>query len=317
MNKKTKLFQNPFFVAIGALLCCALWGSATPFIKTGYQLILKTPSPNVPSTILFAGCRFLLAGFLTILIYSIARRKFLFPKKENLGKVAIMSVFQTTLQYTFFYIGLANTSGVKGTVLSASNAFFCLLIASLLFRQEKLSFKKIFACILGFGGIILVNLNGLDFNMNFLGDGFVIFSAISAAAASVLIKRYGKDEDSVILSGYQFMLGGLVLIAAGLLFGGTMSFDSLAGVGVLVYLALLSAIAFALWGVLLTHNPVSKVTIYHFTVPVFGVILSKIMLTEQSRVSTLNLLLTLLLVCAGIILLNFKKEEKTHGQEKL
>jgi len=96
-----------------------------------------------------------------------------------------------------------------------------------------------------------------------------------------------------------------------------MSFDSLAGVGVLVYLALLSAIAFALWGVLLTHNPVSKVTIYHFTVPVFGVILSKIMLTEQSRVSTLNLLLTLLLVCAGIILLNFKKEEKTHGQEKL
>ncbi len=310
MDKKTKLFQNTFFVAIGALLCCALWGSATPFIKTGYRLILLTEKPDVPSTLLFAGCRFALAGFLTILIYSIARRKVLIPKKENLGRMAVMSVFQTILQYTFFYIGLANTSGVKGTVLSASNAFFCLLIASLIFRQEKLTLKKIFACILGFSGIILVNLNGLDFNMNFLGDGFVIFSAISAAMASVLIKKYGQYEDSVVLSGYQFLIGGLVLMLVGLLAGGTMTLNSLTAVGVLVYLALLSAIAFALWGVLLTHNPVSKVTIYHFMVPVFGVILSKLMLTEQSQVSTLNLLLTLLLVCAGIILLNVKKEEK-------
>ena len=310
MEKTTKFFQNTFFVAIGALLCCALWGSATPFIKTGYQLILKTTSPNVSSTILFAGCRFALAGFLTILIYSLARRRLLLPKKENLGRVAALSVFQTMLQYAFFYIGLANTSGVKGTVLSASNAFFCILIASLVFRQEKLTFKKVFACILGFSGIIFVNVNGLDFTMNFLGDWFVIFSAISAAMASVLIKRYSQYEDSVILTGYQFLLGGFVLIAVGIIFGGKVTLDSLAGVGVLTYLALLSAVAFTLWGVLLAHNPVSKVAIYHFTVPVFGVILSKIMLTEQSRVSTVNLLLTLLLVCAGIILLNLKKEEK-------
>ncbi|MBE7040546.1 MAG: DMT family transporter [Ruminococcaceae bacterium] len=310
MDKTTKFLKNPIVVAIGALLCCALWGSATPFIKTGYRLILLTEKPDVPSTLLFAGCRFLLAGFLTILIYSIARRKVLVPKKENLGRVAIMSVFQTILQYAFFYIGLANTSGVKGTVLSASNAFFCLLVASLIFRQEKLTFKKVFACVLGFAGIILINLNGLDFTMNFLGDGFVIFSAISAASASVLIKRYGKYEDSVVLSGYQFMLGGAVLIVVGLIFGGTMSLSSMTGIWVLIYLAFLSAIAFGLWGVLLTKNPVSKVTIYHFTVPVFGVILSNLMLKEQSQVSTMNLLLTLLLVCAGIILLNAKKEEK-------
>lgn len=312
MDKIVKFFKNPLVVAIGALLCCALWGSATPFIKTGYQLILKTASPDVPSTILFAGCRFALAGLLTIVIYSLARRKLLLPKKENWGRVSVLSIFQTMLQYTFFYIGLANTSGVKGTVLSAANAFFCLLIASLLFRQEKLTFKKIFACILGFSGIILVNLNGLDFSMNFLGDGFVVFSAISAAMASVLIKRFSQYEDTVILTGYQFLLGGLILIVIGLTAGGVMTLNSPMGMGVLIYLALLSAIAFTLWGVLLSYNTVSKVTIYHFMVPVFGVILSKIMLTEQSKVSTVNLLLTLLLVCAGIILLNYKKEEKKN-----
>ena len=168
MKKANTLFKNPIIVAVCAIFCCALWGSATPFIKMGYALTL--PVKDTASTILYAGMRFCFAGLLTILFYSIARRKFLYPKKENLGRVVTVSCFQTIIQYIFFYIGLANTSGVKGTVLSGSNAFFALLVASLIFRQEKLNLKKILACILGFAGIILVNINGLDFNMNFTGD---------------------------------------------------------------------------------------------------------------------------------------------------
>ncbi|MBE6911380.1 MAG: DMT family transporter [Oscillospiraceae bacterium] len=305
-NAKPRLLTNPFVIAIVALFCCALWGSATPFIKTGYALML--PEKDVPSTILFAGLRFLLAGFLTVLVYCLARRKLLLPRRENLGRISILASFQTIIQYLFFYIGLANTSGVKGTVLSASNAFFCLLVASLIFRQEKLTAKKIFACVLGFSGIIVINLQGLDFTMNFTGDAFVIFSAISAAVASVLIKRFSKYEDSVVLSGYQFIFGGIVMIAVGLFTGGNVTIDSLSAVGVLIYLAFLSAAAFTLWGLLLQHNPVSKVTVYHFTVPVFGVILSKLMLTEQSNVSTLNLILTLVLISSGILILNAKKD---------
>ena len=33
-----RIYKNPFFVAAMAALCCALWGSATPFIKIGYKL---------------------------------------------------------------------------------------------------------------------------------------------------------------------------------------------------------------------------------------------------------------------------------------
>lgn len=303
---KTKIFTNPIFVAVVALLCCALWGSATPFIKIGYELIL--PEKNTASTILFAGIRFTLAGLITVLIYSIGRKKFLFPKKENLLKVANIATFQTVIQYILFYIGLANTTGVKGTIASGSNAFFALLVAGLIFRLEKLTFKKIFACIIGFSGIVLVNLNGLDFNMNFMGDGFVIFSAIAYAFSSVLIKIYSKDEDPVVLSGYQFILGGLVMVLIALLSGGVIVVDSLKAAGVLTYLAFLSAIAYSLWGVLLKHNPVSKVSIYSFMIPVFGVLLSNLMLTESSNVSPINIIITLVLVSTGIIMLNYKKE---------
>ena len=306
MDNINKFFTNRIVIAIGAILCCALWGSATPFIKTGYILML--PIKDTASTILFAGIRFTFAGILTILIYSIARRKFLFPKMENMSKIATVSAFQTVIQYIFFYIGLANTSGVKGTVLSGSSAFFALLVASLIFKQEKLTYKKIIACLFGFAGIVFVNLNGLDFTMNFTGDCFVLFSTISYAVSSVLVKKYSKDEDPVVISGYQFFMGGIVMIVVGLILGGKVVVDSTKAFAVLTYLSFLSAFAYSLWGVLLKYNPVSKVTIYNFTTPVFGVILSAVMLTENSMVTPLNLIITLALICTGIIMLNYKKE---------
>jgi drug/metabolite transporter (DMT)-like permease len=205
-------------------------------------------------------------------------------------------------------MGLSLTSGVKGTVISGSNTFFSILIASLIFRQEKLTVKKIIACILGFAGIILVNLNGLELTVNW-GDAFVLFSTVAYAVSSVLMKRYSNDEDPVVISGYQFIMGGTVMVVAGALMGGRIEINSLEAVGVLTYLSFLSAIAYALWGILLKHNPVSKVTVFSFMIPVFGVLLSELMLTEASGVSYTNLLIALALICTGITALNYKKEK--------
>jgi len=302
--QNNKIYTNTFFVVIMALLCTALWGSATPFIKTGYECLKVSGTPSI---MLFAGIRFALAGIITVIIYSIIERKFLYPQKKSLKYVGVISIFQTILQYIFFYVGLANTSGVKGTILSGSSAFFSILVATLIFRQEKLSLKKIIACIIGFAGVVAVNLNGLELNFNFFGDAFVIFSAISLAFSSVLMKIYSKEENPVVLSGYQFILGGLVMIAIGAGFGGTVSLESVKGLGVLIYLSFLSAVAYAVWGILLKYNPVSKVTVFSFMTPVFGVILSKIMLTESSNVSLWNVLIALMLICAGIFTLNYQK----------
>ena len=313
MEKKS-IFTHPLIITLCALLCCALWGSATPFIKIGSALIM--PHGGVPSTLVFAGIRFFFAGVLTVLIYSVARRKLLYPKKENLGRVGIVSCFQTIIQYLFFYIGLANTTGVKGTILSGSSTFFAILVSCLIFRMEKLNLKKIIACILGFTGIILVNVNGLSFKMNLLGDAFVLFSAISLAISSVLMKRFSKHEDPVVLSGYQFILGGAVMIGVGLILGGHVQFPSPKSVLVMLYLSLLSAVAYALWGMLLKFNPVSKVTIFSFSTPVMGVILSILLLSEDSKVTLPILLLTLLFVSGGILLLNYEPKKKAASAEE-
>ncbi|MBE7033217.1 MAG: DMT family transporter [Ruminococcaceae bacterium] len=309
-NSKNKLLTNKVFVAAMAMLCCALWGSATPFIKTGYKLIRT--NDNVPSTILFAGVRFFFAGVLTVLIYSIARKKFLLPKKENLKSIATVSCFQTVLQYLFFYIGLSNTTGVKGAVISGSNCFFSILCATLIFRQEKLTPKKIFACLVGFAGIVLINLDGLSLNLNFMGDGFVLISNLAYGMSGALMKRYSDREDPVIISGYQFVMGGFVMILVGLLTGGVITIGSATAFGVMLYLSLLSAVAYSVWGILLKNNPVSSVSIYTFMTPVFGVLLSNLMLTEKSNVSPLYLIAALILICVGIFTLNYQRKKQNQ-----
>jgi drug/metabolite transporter (DMT)-like permease len=250
-----------------------------------------------------------MAGIITVVIYSIARRKFLCPKLSNMPRVLAVGAFQTVIQYIFFYVGLTITTSVKGTIASGTSAFFSVIVASLIFKQEKLTPKKIIACILGFAGIILININGIEFTMN-IGDVFVIFSAISLAFSSVLIKKFSKFEDPVVISGYQFVIGGAFLVILGLLLGGKMSFDSTKGTILLVYLAFLSAIAYALWGILLKYNPVSKVTVFSFTTPIFGTVFSLLFLTESANVDPIFLVFTLVLVSGGIFLLNFQKQNK-------
>ena len=308
MTDKNKFFTHPAFLVFGALLCCALWGSATPMIKTGYEFCL--PEKDVPSTILFAGLRFFFAGVITVIIYSIARRKILYPAPKNLGKVGIVSLFQTIIQYVFFYVGLSNTTGVKGTVCSGSSVFMAIIVSCLIFKQEKLTVKKIVACLLGFGGILLINLNGLDFNMNFTGDVFVLFSAASLGISSVLIKKFSSSEDPVVISGYQFIFGGAVMIGIGLIFGGNVKLiGNLAGVAILGYLALLSAVAYSLWGILLKYNPVSRVTIFSCTTPLFGVVLTFLILSEDSGVKPVNIIFSLLSICMGILILNYQRKK--------
>lgn len=311
MKLKEGFFKNPMVVIITALLCTALWGSATPFINLGYDFCLDPVAKrgDVPSIMLFAGTRFILAGLLTIIIYSIARRRFLFPQKKNLLKVGTVSMFQTVLQYVFFYIGLANTSAVKGTILSGTSAFFAIFVAALIFRQEKISVKKVVACVVGFAGIVIVNLNGISFDMG-LGDVSVLLSSLSAGVASVLMKRYSSDEEPVVICGYQFFFGGILMSVIGFAFGGRIMLASVEGSLVLLYLGMLSAVAYSLWSVLLKYNTVSRVTIFSFMTPVFGVILSKLMLTDSGNVPIVNLVLALLLVCLGIFMLNFNPSDR-------
>ena len=94
----------------------------------------------------------------------------------------------------------------------------------------------------------------------------------------------------------------------GLIPGGTLHFTEDGSWAVLLYLSFVSAAAYTLWSRILKYNPVSKIAVYGFMNPVFGVILSAVLLKEGSALGIFSIL-ALLLVCAGIVIVNREK----HG----
>ena len=301
----TLWIQKTWAVCGLALICTFLWGSASPCIKIGYALF-EIPSGETWTQILFAGMRFVLAGILALVIGSILQKKVLRPTRSSLPNIARLALFQTILQYIFFYIGLAHNSGVKASIINGSNTFFVILLSALLFHQEQLNLKKVLGCIIGFAGVIIVSMNGQQINMDLslMGDGSLFLCAISYAVSSCLVKNYSKKDDPVMLSGYQFILGGLVMIVMGYSLGGRIPHVSIPAVLMLIYLACVSAVAYSLWGILLKYNPVSKVAIFGFTNPVFGVLLSAWWLGEGAAELGWNALIALVLVCIGIFIVN-------------
>lgn len=301
-----RFYQNTVTRTILALMCCALWGSAFPCVKIGYQLF---HIENAGSQILFAGYRFFMAGVFTFLLGCILERRIITMKKASIPYVFGQGILQTTLQYVCFYIGLAHTTGAKGSVINASNAFFSIIAAHFLMKSEKLTWKKIAGCLVGFAGIIIINLEpgawGSDFS--FLGEGMVLVCACSYGLSSVTLKMISDKEKPVTITAYQLLFGGAVLILLGVVSGGSVYGFNIKSSLLLLYMSLLSTVAFSIWAELLKYNSVGKVAIFGFSIPVFGVGLSAIFLGEQ--VLSVKNLAALICVSVGIIIIN----RKGHG----
>jgi len=312
-QKKNSVLSRPLICGLLASFCCLLWGSAVPFLNVGYREF-QIASGDTPSLILFAGCRFFLAGCLTVLFTSALRRKFARPKDGNWGIVVKLSLVQTVAQYVLFYIGVANTPSVKASIIQGLLAFVNILVACYIFRSERMNGVKWMGGLIGVAGIVLVNLDGsgLGGSLSLSGEGALMASMFTNALSAGLIKIYGKREDSMVLSGWQFMLGGAVMALAGVAMGGNLGAGSMLGGTVLLYLGFLSATAYTLWAVLLNHNPVSSVTVYSFLQPIFGVMLSLVLVPGDGPVPLLRYGAALLLVSVGIVIVVRGQREKAE-----
>ncbi|MEJ8321874.1 DMT family transporter [Kosakonia sacchari] len=282
-----------------ATLCCLLWGSSYPAIKNGYELF-HIATDDIPSKVVFAGYRFLFAGVL-LLLFALAQRKPIGRLSAmQFGQLTVLGLTQTTLQYTFFYIGLAYTTGVNGSIMNATGTFFSVLLAHFIYQNDKLSYNKSLGCILGFAGVMLVNFHSgmRDFVFVWNGDGFIVLAAFILSAATLYGKRISQTVDPTVMTGWQLAIGGIALLIGGYLSGGTLAVHSLSAVAILGYLTLLSSVAFALWSMLLKVNRVSMIAPFNFVIPVAGTVLSAIFLGEN--ILDIKYAVALVLVCSGI-----------------
>jgi len=290
-----------------ALFCCVLWGSASPAVKIAYELF-RIPPEDTASRIMLAGARFILAGLMTIVFGSLLSRQVLWPGKTSWRKIGTLALVQTVGQYYFFFMALANTSGVRGSIINASGNFIAILFAVWLFRFERMTLRKLTGCLVGLAGIVIIMGGPAALvsggAVTLAGEGAMLAADVFFGVSACLIKIFSRDENPVTLSGYQFALGGAVLLGLGAALGGELHFYSPACAMNLLYMGFISAGAYTLWGVLLKYNPVSRISILGFMNPVMGVLLSALFLNEGREAFSLSGLFALLLVSAGIIIVN-------------
>ena len=309
MDRETS--QKAFYtkkavILIIAVIAMALWGSAFPAIKIGYK-VFRITDGTVAEKLVFAGVRFVLAGLLVFVYNCISHKCLVLPEKKDMRGIVLLALVQTALEYIFFYISLTRLSGVKGSIINAMGNFFAVILAAVAFKDDRMTFSKALGCALGFAGVVVCNLGGgIDSGFTFLGEGFMMLAAFCFALGGVITKIFARNTEPVLLTGCQLMLGGAVLTVLGLSLGGRLVVYDMKCVLSMAYLAVLSALAFSLWAKLLKYNPVGKISLFGFLNPIFGVVLSGIFLHEKFL--DIRLAAALALVCAGIYIVNYRKE---------
>ncbi len=314
-KKAHKPLTGTLTVATLALLACLLWGSAVPGVRFGYKLFgISKTDPG--SQILFGGIRFFLAGLSVVLYYAIKNRDYKITQPEFRMSYRL-ACFQTIGQYFFYYMGLAYATGVSGSIMIGFGVFIAVIMSCVIFKLEPFTSNKIVGCLLGFFGILVASgMMGSTWGFSLQGEGLILISTVSSAYASIQTREFSQKMNPVKLSGWQFMLGGIVLTIVGYAMGGQFEISTLPQLGILLWLIMVSSVAFALWTMLLRDNNVSLVSMYRFMIPIFGVILSLAILGTEGTNFGLHTIVGLAFICGGIIVVQKPRSKTSQTTEE-
>lgn len=280
MNGNTSIFQRPLWVSIFALTAAIVWGWAYPLIKLGFEEFGITYDMT-SSKIFFAGIRFSLSGLIILTIAKATKRDFAIRKGCDFWYILLFALLNTTLHYAFFYIGLSFSQGARAAILNSTSTFTLVILACLFFKSDKMTWRKAIGCVIGFIGILTLNIGGKESgSFSLLGDGMIILNALCSSFAGLLTRGLNKRVDVFVGTGYSLALGGALLFIPGLIAGGTLPHVTWWGIVILLLLIGISTTGFTLYNKLLTCNPIGKVAIYNSLIPVVGAVTSCLCLGE-------------------------------------
>lgn len=278
--KSLPLFQRPFWVSCFALTAAVVWGWAYPLIKMGFDEFAITPDMT-GNKILFAGVRFTFSGLIILAFAKAKRRSFAMRRKTDWWFMLLFALLNTTFHYSTFYIGLSFSAGARAAILNSLSVFLLVIMACIFFKSDRFTMGKVLGCVLGFAGILALNMGGAESgHFTLLGDGMIIVNALCSAVASLLTRSLIKRVDVFVGTGYSLGLGGLLLLVPSLLAGATMPQITCWGLVILLLLIGISALSFVLYNKLISCNPVGKVAIFNSLIPVVGAVTSCLCLGE-------------------------------------
>ena len=276
---KSNIFSNKVTAVLLAAAVSILWGTLFPMIKIGYK-VFEIDNTEVSSILLFAGVRFLISGLMLVAADSKKNRKFELPDIDKFKSICIVSLLTVVVHYALTYTGLSLAESSKSSVLKQIAFLIVPCIAFLFRKDDKFSLYKVFAAILGFLSVIIINLDGMNFVLG-IGEIMIILASFSSMFGQMASKNiYDKYKPTYIVA-YSQLLGGIVLVISGLIFGGSIGKISLQSIAVLGYICFASITANLLWNTLIKYNDMSKLAVLKSMDPLFASLFSALLLREN------------------------------------
>lgn len=275
----------------------ALWGSLFPVVKIGYKAF-SIDTQSVPSILMFAGTRFTICGLVICAISYLKKDKIETPKRKTIGAFMLIGLFSIILHYGFSYIGLSLTDSSKTAIIKQLGALIYVCFAFLFFKNETFNVWKIVGAIVGFLGIIAINIGegGIYFSV---GDMLIIASSFCTVASGVISKKILTSNSPFWLTGISQLSGGIILMLASLVMGAELLTFDMSSFAVFAYICTASIISYLLWNYILKTSDLSNMFIIKFAEPLFACVFGAMLLGEN--VLKWQYLLAFILISTGIV----------------
>ncbi len=204
------------------------------------------------------------------------------PTRPWMLRFFVLSVLYCSALFPLLFIAAYRLPGGVAAVINSLSPLLVVLI-SVPLLGTKIRSLQIIAGLLGIGGVALLVLRS-----NAQLDGWGLLAMLGTVTmmgvATVLTKRWGLPDgmNSIGVTGWTFLLGGLTLLPFTLIFEGLPRALTARNIGGLIYLVLISGIlAYALWFWGLQRLAASSVTFLSLLNPVVAAFLGWIVLSQR------------------------------------
>jgi drug/metabolite transporter (DMT)-like permease len=271
----TKAEQIGWSSALIALFVSALWG--------GNVIALKIGLATVPP--LWSAFWRFLSGFVAVVIWAKLSGIRVMPEPGEARSLGLLGLM-FTLQIMGLNLGVDSTSPAYAVILLNSHPIFTNLVSHFFVPEDRLSGQRILGLAIAFAGICYLALGRPDARLApnpILGNVIVVASAALLAVRMVYTQRLVQRIDPIRPVVWQIAISLPIFLAmAAWLEPITLKPLTAEPVVAILYQGVaIGGFCFVVWTRLLKRHSPGSLSVFGFSVPVFGVMLSALIFDES------------------------------------
>ncbi|KXH80966.1 multidrug ABC transporter permease [Sporosarcina sp. HYO08] len=260
----------------GAIIAVLIW--STSFVGT------KMAYASFPPLTLGA-VRFLIAAAVLGIVRMVIKEQVVKPTRKDLGLIALSGLLGTTIYFALENIGLDLTSASNAALIIASYPAITALL-EFIFYRTRISWVKGLGIAVAIFGIYLISggTQGGQGEQELFGNSLLIAAGVVFALYTFTTRKVVSKYSMLTISYYQMLIGSIAFIPLAFFEVDRWQIPTSGSMLMVVYLGIFcSVIAFFLYNLALRNLSSSTAVALMNLVPVFGVLLSVVVLNEVLR----------------------------------